>query len=195
MPLQIRRAACVTALLLMLFWMVGGSLRLPYLSDDFDHVQRIAEIRAGLRPFADLWTPFHGQMVILLRLLFWFGTLAGAMDLMWVRVAVVVSHAVGALGCAVLVARWTRSEYAGWLAGFLYAGAAGFAGEVLFWPSSAIFCFGATFYILGLVALGTERSKPRMRLALSIAALAVSTLGLNAQFVAGAGMAALPAAS
>ncbi len=42
--------------------MARGTLALPYLSDDFEHGQLIAQIRAGLAPGRDLIVlPFHGQ--------------------------------------------------------------------------------------------------------------------------------------
>src|SRR5271156_2431410 len=97
-------------LALLVLVMVRGTLGLPYLSDDFEHGQVIAQIRAGLEPGRDLIVlPFHGQVLVLLRLLFWFGTLAGGMNLTWVRLGVSAAHVAGAVGCAVLCTRWTGS--------------------------------------------------------------------------------------
>src|SRR5271154_7365864 len=133
-------------LALLVFWMVRRTLALPYFSDDFEPVQLIAQIRAGLEPGRDLLTlPFHGQTLVLLRLLFWFGTLAGGMNLMWVRLGISAAHVAGAVGCAVLCTRWTGLKLAGFIAGTLYAGALGFIAEQIYWPSSAIFCLGAAF--------------------------------------------------
>ena len=96
---------------LLTLGMVRGTLALPYLSDDFEHGQLIALIRAGLLPGRDLFTvPFHGQMLVLLRLLFWVGTLAGGMNLTWVRLGICAAHIAGAVGCAILCMRWTGSK-------------------------------------------------------------------------------------
>src|ERR1700691_645736 len=161
-------------LALLVLAMARGTLALPYLSDDFEHVQLIAQIRAGLAPGRDLIVlPFHGQTIVLLRLLFWFGTLAGNMSLTWVRLGVCAAHIAGAVGCAILCARWTGSKLAGWFAGTLYAGALGFIGEQIWWPSSAIFCLGVTFFIFALAALDAGR------IWLCVSMLALAALGLN----------------
>ncbi len=89
------------SLALLVLIMARGTLALPYISDDFEHGQLIAQIRAGLAPGHALLTrPFHGQTVVLLRLLFWFGTLAGGMSLTWVRLGICAAHVAGAVGCA-----------------------------------------------------------------------------------------------
>ncbi len=171
-------AALAAWLALLVLWMARGTFALPYLSDDFLHGQLIAEIRAGLRPASDLLTvPFHGQTVVLLRLAFWFGTLAGGMSLAWVRIAICLVHVAGAIGCAVLCARWNGSKFAGFLAGTLYAGALGFVNEQIWWPSSAIFCLGASFFILALVALEEDS------LIWAVLMLIVAALGLNGVLV------------
>ena len=54
-------------------------------------------------------------------------------------------------------------------------------GDLVSWPSSSIFCLGATFYILSLVALTSERLRPPHRLTLSILALLGAALGMNAE--------------
>jgi hypothetical protein len=170
-------------LALLMFWMVHRTLALPYTSDDFEHGQLIAQIRAGLAPGRDLVTiPFHGQTLVLMRLLFWFGTMPGGMDLTWVRIGVVVAHITGALGCAILCTRWTGSKLAGRVAGMLYAGALGFIGEQIWWPSSGIFCLGVTFFILALVALDHDA------LWLSILMLILAALGLNGVVVGALGL-------
>jgi hypothetical protein len=166
-------------LVLLVLWMARGTFALPYLSDDFEHGQLIAEIRAGLRPAGDwIAVPFHGQTLVLLRLIFWLGTLAGGISLEWVRVAICLVHIAGALGCAALCARWSGSKFAGFLAGTLYAGALGFINEQIWWPSSAIFCLGASFLILTLAAV--ERDSPGW----AVAMLVVAGLGLNGALVA-----------
>lgn len=158
--------------------MARRTLGLPYLSDDFEHGQLIAQIRAGLRPASDLITvPFHGQTLVLLNLIFWFGTMAGGMSLEWVRLAICAVHVAGAVGCAILCARWTGSRLAGFIAGTLYAGALGFINEQIWWPSSAIFCLGAAFLILALVAVEQEA------LGRAVALLIVAALGLNGVLV------------
>jgi len=170
---------------LLLLWVFGKSLPLSYLSDDFDQVQLVAEIRAGLRPWHELLTrPYHGQLVVLLRLLFWFGTRAGQMGMAWVRSGVLAVHGTAALGCGILCARWTRSGAAGCLGAVLYACAAGFVGDVVSWPSSSIFCLGATFYIWALVALSSEGLEPAPKFILSEVALILAFLGMNAEIVA-----------
>jgi hypothetical protein len=172
-------------LAVLVLGMARGTLSLPYLSDDFDHGQLIAQIRAGLEPGRDLIAvPYHGQTLVLLRLLFWFGTLAGGMNLTWVRVAICAAHIGGAVGCAILCARWTGSKLAGFLAGTLYAGALGFINEQIWWPSSAIFCLGATFFILAIVALHPEAKNPKLALAISVLMLTLAALGLNGVLVA-----------
>jgi hypothetical protein len=167
-------------LTLLVFWMVRPTLALPYYSDDFDHGQLIAQIRAGLRPARDLIIlPFHGQTLVLLRLLFWFGTLAGGMDLTWVRVGVLAVHIAAAAGCAILCARWTGSKLAGFLAGSLYAGALGFINEQIWWPSSAIFCLGAAFFILAMVAIEYDS------IGWAVLMLVIASLGLNGVLIPG----------
>lgn len=171
-------AALVAWLALLVLWMARGTFALPYVSDDFEHGQLIAEIRAGLRPAGDLFAvPFHGQTLVLLRLAFWFGTLAGGMSLAWVRIAICLVHAAGAAGCALLCARWSGSKFAGFLAGTLYAGALGFVTEQIWWPSSAIFCLGASFFILALVALEEDS------VGWAVAMLVLAALGLNGVLV------------
>lgn len=170
-------------LALLVFAMAWTTLALPYLSDDFEHGQVIAQIRAGLAPGRDLIAvPFHGQMDVLLRLLFWFGTLGGGMSLTWVRAGIWMAHVAGAVGCAILCTRWTGSRLAGFIAGTLYAGALGFIGEEIWWPSSGIFCLGMAFFIFALAALGPET------LWLSIFMLIVAALGLNGILVAALGL-------
>jgi len=168
-------------LALLVLAMARGTLSLPYLSDDFEHGQLIAQIRAGLAPDSDLFTlSFHGQTLVLLRLLFWFGTIAGGMSLTWVRLGICAAHIAGAVGCAVLCMRWTGSRFAGFLAGTLYAGALGFINEQIWWPSSAIFCLGAAFLLLAFVALDEETKNPSAAVLLLI----VAALGLNGVLVA-----------
>jgi hypothetical protein len=168
-------------LALLVLAMARGTLGLPYLSDDFEHVRLVAQIRAGLEPGRDLIVlPFHGQTLVLLRLLFWFGTLAGGMSLAWVRLGICAAHVAGAVGCAILCTRWTGSKLWGFIAGTLYAGALGFINEQIWWPSSAIFCLGAAFLILAFVALDEETSNP----ALAILMLIVAALGMNGVLVA-----------
>jgi hypothetical protein len=176
-------------LALLVLAMAWSTLGLPYLSDDFEHGQLIAQIRAGLAPGRDLIVlPFHSQTVVLLRLLFWFGTLAGGMSLIWVRVGICAAHVAGAVGCAILCTRWTGSRLAGWLAGTLYAGALGFIGEIIWWPSSGIFCLGMTFLIFAMVALDPDAKNPKLALALSVLMLTLAALGLNGILVAALGI-------
>jgi hypothetical protein len=185
----ISRLALLIWLSLLVFWMVRDTLALPYLWDDFGHAQLVAEIRAGLQPFWSLIAvPFHGQTVVLLRLLFWLGTLAGGMDPTWVRAGVAVAHVAGALGCAILCERWTGSVLAGWIGGTVYAGAAGFANELLWWPSSGIFCLGAAFLIFAMVFLDPGARNPKVALSLSVLMIVLGALGLNAVPVAALGL-------
>jgi hypothetical protein len=164
---------------LLVLAMARPTLALPYLSDDFEHIRLIAQIRAGLEPGRDLIVlPFHGQTLVLLRLLFWFGTLAGGMSLTWVRLGICAAHVAGAAGCAVLCTRWTGSKLAGFIAGTLYAGALGFINEQIWWPSSAIFCLGAAFLILAIAAL------ERDALGCGVLMLTIAALGLNGVLVA-----------
>jgi hypothetical protein len=173
----------------LVFWIAHSTLALPYLSDDFEHVQLIAQIRAGLEPGRDLLTvPFHSQTLVLLRLLFWFGTLAGGMNLTWVRLGICAVHIAGAMGCAILCTRWTGSKFAGFIAGTLYAGALGFIGEEIWWPSSGIFCLGATFLILAMVAQNPDAKNPKLALAVSVLMLVLAALGLNGILVAAVGI-------
>ena len=170
-------------LALLVLAMVWTTLALPYLSDDFEHVGLIAQIRAGLEPWRDLiLLPFHSQTDVLIRLLFWFGTMAGGMSLTWVRLGICAAHVAGAVGCAILCARWTQSKLAGFLSGTLYAGALGFIGEQIWWPSSGIFCLGVTFFIFALVALDRDR------IMLCLAMLAIAALGLNGILAAALGL-------
>ena len=183
-------------LLLLTAWLallvVAGAwstLALPYISDDFEHGQLIAQIRAGLAPGLSLiTTPFHGQTDVLVRLLFWFGTLAGGMSLTWVRLGICAAHVVGAVGCAILCTRWTGSRLTGCLAGSLYAGALGFIGEQIWWPSSGIFCLGMTFLIFTMVALDPDAKDPKLALAVSVLMLTLAALGLNGILVAALGI-------
>lgn len=145
-------------LALLVFATIHSTLALPYLSDDFEHATLIANIRAGLEPDRDLiLVPFHGQYDVLLRVLFWFGAMAGNMSLFWVRLGICAAHIVAAIGCAILCARWTASRFAGFVAGTLYAGALGFVGEQIWWPSSGIFCLGVAFFVLAILALDANR--------------------------------------
>ncbi len=164
----------VAWLALLVLGMARGTLALPYLSDDFEHVRLIARIRAGLETGRNLIeVPFHGQTLVLLRLIFWFGTLAGGMSLTWVRVVICAVHVAGAVGCAVLCARWTGSRFAGFVAGTLYAGALGAINEQIWWPSSAIFCLGATFLILAMLAIEDGA------LGWAVILLVIAALGMN----------------
>lgn len=164
---------CVWLALLVL-WMARTTLALPYFSDDFEHAGLIAQIRAGLEPGRDLIVqPFHGQMLVLLRLLFWFATMAGGMSLTWVRLGICAAHVAGAVGCAILCMRCAESRLAGFLAGTLYAGALGFINEQIWWPSSGIFCLGVAFFIFAIVALDANRPW------LCVLMLVLAALGLN----------------
>ncbi|MGP0071099.1 MAG: hypothetical protein ACLPWF_04100 [Bryobacteraceae bacterium] len=166
-------------LAILVLMMARGTFALPYLSDDFEHGRLIAQIRAGLRPASDLITvPFHGQTLVLLRLLFWLGTMPGGMSLTWVRLAVCAVHIAGAAGCAILCTRWTGSRLAGFVAGTLYAGAFGFINEQIWWPSSAIFCLGGAFLILAIAAIEQDA------LGWAVLMLIVAALGMNGVLVA-----------
>lgn len=166
-------ALCVW-LALLVFWIAHSTLALPYYSDDFEHAGLVAQIRAGLEPGRDLITqPFHGQLLVLLRLLFWFGTMAGGMGITWVRMGICAAHAAAAIGCSILCLRWTGSRFAALLAGTLYAGALGFINEQIWWPSSGIFCLGAAFLIFALIALDARKPWAAV-LMLAIAALSLS---------------------
>jgi hypothetical protein len=166
-----------------------STMALPYISDDFEHGQVIAQIRAGLAPGLSLiMTPFHGQTDVLVRLLFWFGTLAGGMNLTWVRLGICAAHVAGAVCCAILCTRWTGSKLAGWFAGSLYAGALGFIGEEIWWPSSGIFCLGMTFLIFAMVALDPDAKNPKLALAASVLMLLLAALGMNGILVAALGI-------
>jgi hypothetical protein len=179
------RGPLVFWLALLVFWMVWNTLALPYFQDDFEHTQVVAQIRAGQLPAWNLIAhPFYGQNLVLLRLLFWLGSLPGGMDLTWVRVGIVASHIVGAFGCAILCARWTGSRVAGWVGGTLYAGAAGFINETIWWPSSGIFCLGATFLILAIVALNPNARSAKRALSFSVLMVLAGALGLNGTLVA-----------
>jgi hypothetical protein len=181
----LRRVPLVVWLALLVFWMVWNTLALPYYGDDFEHMQLIAQIRAGqLSAWNLIAHPYHGHTLILLRLLFWLGSLPGGMDFTWVRVGIVASHIVGALGCALLCTRWTGSSAAGWIGGTLYAGAAGFINETIWWPSSGIFCLGATFLILAIVALNPNTRSARLALSLSVLMVLAGVLGFNGTLVA-----------
>jgi len=161
-------------LALLVLAMARPTLALPYLSDDFEHGRLVAQIRAGLEPGRDLIElPFHGQTLVLLRLIFWFGTLAGGMNLAWVRIGICAVHIAGAIGCALLCTRWTGSKLPGFLAGTLYAGALGFINEQIWWPSSAIFCLGGAFLVLAIAAI------ERDALAWATLMLVIAALGLN----------------
>lgn len=175
-----------TGLVLLIAWfallvlaMARTTLALPYLSDDFEHIRLIAQIRAGLEPGRDLIVlPFHGQTLVLLRVLLWFGTLAGGMSFTWVRLGICAAHVAGAAGCAVLCTRWTGSKLAGFIAGTLYAGALGFINEQIWWPSSAIFCLGGAFLILAIAAL------ERDALGCGVLMITIAALGMNGVLVA-----------
>jgi hypothetical protein len=185
MSKRFSRAALVLALFPLVAWfallllaMVRPTLALPYLSDDFEHGQLIAQIRAGLEPGRDLIErPFHGQTLVLLRLIFWFGTMAGGMSLAWVRLGICAVHVAGATGCAILCTRWTGSKLAGFFAGTLYAGALGFINEQIWWPSSAIFCLGGSFLILAIVAIEQDA------LGWAVAMIVIAALGMNGVLV------------
>jgi len=184
-----RDVPLVAWLAALVFWIAHSTLTLPYLSDDFEHVQLIAQIRAGLEPARDLLTvPFHSQTLVLLRLMFWFGTLAGEMSLTWVRLGICAVHIAGAAGCAILCRRWTGSRLAGFVAGTLYAGSLGFIGEQIWWPASGIFCLGVTFLIFAVVALNPDAKNPKLALGLSVLMLALAALGLNGILVAALGI-------
>jgi hypothetical protein len=177
--MTLARLLFVLWLAALVFAVVYPTLTLPYLSDDFEHGQLIGEARAGLRPVTDLITvPFHGQTLVLLDLIFWFGTMAGGISLVWVRVAICAVHIAGAAGCAILATRWTGSRSAGFLAGTLYAGALGFINEQIWWPSSAIFCLGGAFLILAIAAL------EQRALGIAVLMLLVAALGMNGVLVA-----------
>ena len=177
-------------LLFLTFTMLRGTLSLPWLSDDFNHMQLIAAIRAGLRPPRDLITyPYHGQTLVVLRLLFWLGTLNTAMDPTKIRIVLASVHAFGAVGCGILCGRWTGSRFAEWFSGTLYAGAIGFIGQVIWEPSSAIFSLAAVFLILAMLSLSIRWQRPRWGLAISLAATAIASLSMNGAAIAGMGLA------
>lgn len=172
------------------FWMVRGTLHLPWISDDFNHLQLIAEIRAGLRPGWDLITyPYHGQTLILLRSIFWLGTLQTAMDPALVRLVIAITHACGAAGCAFLCYRWTGSKFAAWFAGTLYAGAAGFIGQTIWGPSNAIFLMAGLFLIFAIIPLTVKWVEPQSRLAMSLTMVVLAALSLNGAALAAVGLA------
>lgn len=174
-PARLLFVLCLAALVLAIAY---PTFQLPYISDDFEHGTLIAQVRAGLLPAIDLIAaPFHGQTLVLLNLIFWLGTLPGHMSLAWVRIAICAVHIAGAVGCAILCARWTGSRMAGFFAGTLYAGALGFINEQIWWPSSAIFCLGAAFFILAMAAVEHDH------LGWAIALLIIAALGMNGVLV------------
>ncbi|MFN7997671.1 MAG: hypothetical protein U0Q18_28895 [Bryobacteraceae bacterium] len=181
--------AALGSFILLTFWTVHATLNLPWISDDFNHLQLIAEIRAGLRPSADLATlPYHGQTLLFMRLLFWLTTLGSAFDPARLRIVIVLVHAAGATGCAYLCARWTGSKWGGWFAGALYAVAAGFAGEVFWAPSSAVFCLAGVFLLFAFIPLANSGKSARRALAVSLSFVLFAFFGLNGAAFAALGL-------
>ena len=161
-------------------WMFADTLRLPYYSDDFDHLHVIAEVRAGLRPALDLTLgPHNEQTLVLMRLVLWLGSWLSGLDCTAARIIVVGVHALGALACG-LIAFWrTHSRAALWLAATLYAAAGGFIASIVWCVSNAIFLLGGVAFAWALAALAAPLRNRWVAGAASLCFGLLACLGIN----------------
>ncbi len=142
---------------LFVFW---RALTLPFALDDLDQLHALAVMRSGRMPFGSwLMLPHNEHLLPLLRLLFWAATRITGLDPAAARIAILLTHVAGAMACALLTLCCSRNRLAGWLAGTIYAGAAGFAGSPLWEVTIAQFSMAATLLTFALVAITGPRGR------------------------------------
>ncbi len=161
---------------LFVFW---RTLSLSYALDDINQLSALAAMRGGRMSFGQwLFLPHNEHVVPLLRLLFWGATLVGGTDATAARLAVILVHAAGATACALLTWCVTRDRITAWLAGTLYAGAAGFAGSVVWEIAASLFSISAMFLTAAIAVIAAPFSHRREALYGSIALIVCSCAGM-----------------
>jgi hypothetical protein len=165
-------------LLLVVAFVFYPVASVPFFGDDIYLLEGCARYLGGTHSFASyLFEPQNSHRPFLTRLLFlanyyWFGTEAVPL-----RLALLFTHLVGAMGVTLFFRRQLGSTTAAWVAGTLYAAAAGYTRTGAWYAAN--FTFTGTFLILGLVALSYDRERPRLAMAGACAAIVL--IGLSSQ--------------
>ena len=172
----------VALLAVAVAWMVAFSptLSAPFIADDFELIQRTAQVREGTLPLSKYFSLNHNEHRIpVMRGVVLAGTALGNLDPRLFRAAIMAVH----LGCAVLVVLMTRHAlgltYAA-VAGALFVVSGSFSLMVVWAPTSAVFSLSLFFVLLARHALG-EAARPRRGWA--SAALLGAMLSLNGSVV------------
>jgi hypothetical protein len=167
---------------LIVFWEV---FPLSYALDDMDQLAVLATMRSGHMPFyLFLLRPHNEHLVPLLRLLFWAATWVSGIDALAARITVLLVHVAGAMACALLTSYVSRNRLAPWLAGTMYAGAAGFAGSVVWEITIACFSISAMLLYFALVAVARPSGHGKAALSASLALVLASCGGMPGAAIA-----------
>ncbi len=166
------------------FW---RAFPLAYALDDMDMLADLATMRAGHIPFyLYLVQPHNEHLVPLLRLLFCGASWVSGIDAWAARIAVVLVHVAGAMACAILTSYVSRNRLAPWLAGTMYAGAAGFAGSVVWEITIGVFSISAMLLSFAILVVAGPSANGRAALIASLALVLASCMGMAAGAVVAA---------
>jgi hypothetical protein len=157
---------------------------LSYALDDMDQLAALAAMRSGHMPFyLFLALPHNEHLLPLVRLLFLAATWVSGIDAWAARIAVMLIHIAGAMACAILTSYVSRNRLAPWLAGTIYAGAAGFSSIVIWEITAANFSLAATLLYFAIVALAGPAGRGKAALCASLALVLASCMGMAAAAV------------
>lgn len=167
-----------------------GTLRLPYLLDDLDHLRKAALLLSGQTGWGEyLFGPMNEHTIPIVVLLFLTGINISGLDAIGVRLLVLLSHVAGAVACGLISDRLSESPAAKWVGVFVYAGAVGSAGSTLWCASNSPFGIAATFVAFAWLAL-LEFARGRRRIYILAVVLVLLACGaLNGVAVVALGMA------
>src|SRR5207248_2887165 len=161
----------------LVFWQ---AFSLPYTFDDVDQLQGLATMRSGqISTMSWLFLKHNEHIVPMVRLYFWLGTRISGLDAWALHIMVLLTYVAGAFGSAWIFLSLTRSRFGTFLAGTIYAGAAGFSGSVAWQPAIAPFSLAGTPLIFAMAILVGSRVWKRSSLILVLAMVLLASLGMG----------------
>jgi len=164
------------------FW---KTFHLPYAFDDLDHLHAVTTLRTGQISFLTWLFHNHNEhFVPLLRLYFLVGTWLSGLKAWAIHLMVFLTYVAGAAGCAWISFSVTRSRLGAFLAGTIYAGAAGYAGSTVWQPTVAQFSISGTPLIFAIAVVVSPMVRHRRTIPLAMALVLLSACGMGATAIA-----------
>ena len=161
------------------------SFHLPYGFDDIAHLHALAAYRSGEITFTQWLLLNHNEhFVPLLRLYFMLATKISGLSAAAIHVLIFLNYIVGAFACAWIAFSLTRSRLAAFLAGTIYAGAAGFAGSIVWQPTDGQFAVAGTPLIVAIAVLVSPYARKRWTDVAVLVLIFLSAMGMGGISVA-----------